>query len=392
MAQSPTPARRVTVSVDTPYDVVIGAGVLNGVGAVVRGASPGGSRVVLASDAGLPAQTVEAASASLRSAGFAVTVHELIADEQHKSIEEYGRLVAAMTQAKLERGEALVALGGGVVGDLAGFAAATYRRGVAFVQCPTTLLAMVDASVGGKTGINLRVGGAVRKNMAGAFHQPHAVLADVETLGTLGERHLRAGLAECVKHALMAGPLGDPGLYDVTAHAGGLLGDVNRLVDLIARNVALKGRVVALDPREEAPDAQGGRALLNLGHTFGHAFEPVARACGVLADGRELPAPLHHGESVALGLVAATTAAEWMGLSPTVNALALRGVLASLGLPVRARGLGPMEALVEAMAHDKKAMGGVQRLVLPTAGFACKVVASPPRQAVEAGIDAILSP
>lgn len=392
MAQGSTPVRRVTVSVQTPYDVDIGAGVLSGLGHAVRGASPGGSRVVLAVDAGLPEATVEAAASPLRSSGFTVIRHALIADEHHKSIEELARLLGAMAGCKLERGEPLVALGGGVVGDLAGFAAASYRRGVPFIQCPTTLLAMVDASVGGKTGINLRVGDVVRKNMAGAFHQPHAVLADVETLRTLGERHLRAGLAECVKHALLSGPLGDPTLFDVTTRAAAEVANVDGLVELIARNVALKARVVEADPREEAPDAVGGRALLNLGHTFGHAFEPVEGACGVLADGRILPAPMHHGEAVALGLIAATTAAELMGMAPTVSSSALRTLLTSLGLPVRARGLPSMGVLAEAMTNDKKAIGGVQRLVLPTKGFACKVVASPPRQAVEAGIDAILSP
>jgi len=390
MGEGCTPFRRVAVSVERPYEVVIGAGVLGELGATVRRASPGGARAVVAFDEGLPRSTVELATESIRDAGFAVTEHGLIADEGNKSIEEFSRLLSVMTAVKLERNEVVVSLGGGVVGDLAGFAAAAYRRGVWCTQCPTTLLSMVDASVGGKTGINVRVGGSLRKNMAGAFHQPYEVLADVSTLRSLGDRHFRAGLAECVKHGLLSGPMGDPGLFEAMTR-GITADDSAGLVELIARNVAVKARIVGADPREEAPDAAGGRALLNLGHTFGHAFEPVERACGVLADGVELPAPMHHGEAVSLGLIAATAASEAMGLTPTVSTRELRVVLGELGLPVKACGLPGVEELIEAMSHDKKALGGVQRLVLPTAGYACRVIASPPRQAVEAGLRAVIA-
>lgn len=391
---SSTPIHRVAVRVESPYDVVIGEGVLSGLGQAARTACPTAKKAMLAFDLGLRETTVNIARQSLRDAGFTPAEHGLIASEEHKSIERFERLLAAMTDAKLERGEPVVALGGGVVGDLAGFAAASYRRGVPFIQCPTTLLSMVDASVGGKTGVNIRsTGGILRKNMVGAFHQPRCVLADVATLRSLPPRHFRAGLAECVKHALLAGPLGMGDLLAfLRLNAAPLAaGMASLLAELVARNVAIKAKVVESDPREESSDDVGGRALLNLGHTFGHAFEPVPSARGVLADGTELPAPLHHGEAVALGMLSATIAANELGLSPTISYPELTSLLTTLGLPVRARGLPDSSELLATMSHDKKATGGRMRLILPTRDHACRVVADPPQQAILAGIDGILT-
>src|SRR3954463_12567837 len=212
------------------YEVLIGPGLLAGVGDVVHNATgaPRGARVMLACDDGLPGSTRGAVEASLRAAGYQ-TQHELIkAAETNKSISRAHELLARLAATKHERGEPLVALGGGIVGDLAGFAAAVYRRGIPLIQCPTTLLAMVDASVGGKTAVNLLLAGErssdLQKNMVGAFHQPRAVVIDTRVLDSLPERFFRAGLAECVKHGMIAGDWKDPGLLDWTAaHADALL-------------------------------------------------------------------------------------------------------------------------------------------------------------------------
>jgi 3-dehydroquinate synthetase len=290
-----------------------------------------------------------------------------------------------------------------VVGDLAGFAAASYRRGVPVIQCPTTLLAMVDASVGGKTGVNLDLGTAeapdLKKNAVGAFHQPSLVLVDTDSLGSLAPRHLRAGLAECIKHGLIAADAGDPGLLEWTgANLERLLGlDQGLVTELVTRNVAVKARIVVGDEREEA--SSGGRALLNLGHTFGHAIETLARLSfegpgrvyreGTGPGGDRRATLLLHGEAVGLGLVAAATCSAKLGLCPMGLVEQVRDLLTRAGLPTTVVGLPSDEAIITLMGHDKKAMGGVMRLVLPVGGGRAKVVANPALGAVVAGLAAI---
>lgn len=372
------------------YDVHVGPGVLATLGPRTRervGTRP--KRTLLVHDAGVPASPVAAARVSLAAAGFSVSVASVPADENHKTLDTLERLCIAMASAKLERGEPVIALGGGIVGDVAGFAASVYRRGVPVVQCPTTLLSMVDASVGGKTGVNLDLGDgrASKKNLLGTFHQPSLVLADVDALRSLAPRQLRCGLAECIKHGLLAADCGDADLLDwIDANLARVLAlDAAALTELVSRNVAIKARVVAGDEREEAEDG-GGRALLNLGHTFGHAIEPLKN---LSPDGEVKNAPLQHGEAVSLGLVAACHCAAAMGLCGHDIPTRVIALLARAGLPTSVRNLPPTDDLIEAMSHDKKVLGGVLRLVLPVGPGRCRVVTDAPRDAVRAAIDSL---
>jgi 3-dehydroquinate synthase len=293
-----------------------------------------------------------------------------------------------MTAARHERTQPLVALGGGLVGDLAGFTAATYRRGVPLIQCPTTLLAMADASIGGKTGVNIDLGGegGLKKNMAGAFHQPALVLIDPDLLRSLAPRQFRAGLAECVKHGLIGAAAGDPGLFRWTAeHLVGLLAlDPPCVAELVARNIAVKAAIASPDEREERPD--GGRILLNLGHTFAHAIETLPH---LTPDGDPTKAPLLHGEAVALGLVAAAETARELDLCGAAEVDQLLSVLSRSGLPVEINGLPPAARLIELMGFDKKVASGRLRLVLPTGTGHATVVSNPPIAAINAGLEAI---
>jgi len=372
------------------YDVDVGSGTLSSVGSLTRRrVGPRASRAMLVRDAGLPASLVDGARASLTAAGFSVSEASVVADEQHKTLATLETLCVAMARAKLERAEPVVALGGGIVGDAAGFAASVYRRGVPIIQCPTTLLAMVDASVGGKTGVNLDLadGKPSKKNLLGAFHQPSLVIADVDALRSLPRRQLRCGLAECIKHGLLAAEFADAELLNwIDANLSLLLSlDGVALVELVARNIAIKAKVVASDEREEAEDG-GGRALLNLGHTFGHAIEPIKT---LSPDGDAGNAPLHHGEAVALGLVAACRCAASMNLVPISVAERVVSLLTRAGLPTHVQGLPPTDAIVEAMSHDKKVLGGVLRLVLPVGEGRCRVVTDAPPAAVRAAIDSL---
>jgi 3-dehydroquinate synthase len=266
------------------------------------------------------------------------------AGEQHKTLATIGIIYDALLAAGLDRKGTIVALGGGVVGDMAGFAAATYMRGVDFVQCPTSLLAMVDASVGAKTGVDLPQG----KNLVGAFKQPQAVLADVSTLQTLPPEEFASGLAEVVKHGLIANPnllkrleTGDWRLQ------GGDQSPVSNLQSLLVEAIQVKRDVVQEDPFE-----QRRRATLNLGHTFGHAIEQVSGYT------------IRHGEGVAMGLVAAANLSARLEhcdpeLQPRIEALLTR-----LHLPTRIPANLPHEALFRAMGSDKKKAAGQLRFVL----------------------------
>jgi 3-dehydroquinate synthase len=279
---------------------------------------------------------------SLKDAGIEPIVALLPAGEDHKSLADLLPIYDKILSAKIERSTPILALGGGVVGDMAGFVAATILRGVPFVQVPTTLLAMVDASVGGKTGVNHSTG----KNLIGAFHQPIGVLIDPLTLQTLPARELRGGLAECIKHEIIRD---SQGFADLEAHIGKALAlDMDYLTDLIAHNVAIKARVVEADPLE-----RGERAHLNFGHTFGHAIETVSRHS------------YSHGESVALGMCAASFMAKSLGMIDDSAHHRIVSVIDRAGLPTGGLKLD-VEEVVQAMAFDKKVAAGKVRFVLPT--------------------------
>jgi 3-dehydroquinate synthase len=261
--------------------------------------------------------------------------------EQHKTLHTAGWVFDALAGQKMNRDATVLALGGGVVGDIAGFAAASYQRGIGYVQFPTTLLAQVDSSVGGKTGVN-HAGG---KNLVGAFYQPLCVIADTDTLATLPDRELRAGLAEVIKY----GCVWDPLLFDWLDDNMDLLlaRDVDALTYAIGRSCEIKATVVATDERE-----QNLRAILNFGHTFGHAIEAATGFTAYL-----------HGEAVGLGMLIAAGLSRRLELIDTATADRLRDILAKAGLPTEAPRIGAAKAL-ELMQMDKKVLAGSLRLVL----------------------------
>ena len=262
--------------------------------------------------------------------------------EAHKTFANVGRALEALAELGATRDACVIALGGGVVGDLAGFSAACWMRGIDFIQMPTTLLAMVDSSVGGKTGVNLPAG----KNLAGAFHQPRAVVADLDTLTTLPEREYRAGLAEVVKGAA----IGDAAFFAwLEQHAAALAArDPASVAEAIARKVQYKAGVVARDETE-----QGERALLNLGHTFGHAIETAGNYTAVL-----------HGEGVAIGMRLAAQLSERLGLSQPADSARLQRLLEQLGLPSAIPPGMDAQQLLALMRLDKKNSAGQLRLIL----------------------------
>jgi len=285
--------------------------------------------------------------AGLTAAGFSVQSAVLPPGETTKTLAQAERLYDAMLRADVDRGSIVVALGGGVVTDLAGFVAATYMRGIAWIALPTSLLGQVDASVGGKTAVDH----PECKNLVGAFHAPAAVLADVRTLATLPDEELRTGLAEVVKHAVIR----DAALMDlVESHTDALLmSDPVTLEEVVARNIRIKVDVVAADEREA-----GLRRILNYGHTVGHAI-----AIALLAAGR----PTTHGRAVALGMVAEARLAARRGLLDPATVDRLGRLLARLGLPTTLADLPDADRLLDLLRHDKKAEGGRLRFVLPTA-------------------------
>ncbi|RMH28172.1 MAG: 3-dehydroquinate synthase [Planctomycetota bacterium] len=388
-------AREVRVELgERAYTVHIGPGALLSVPAEIRkrlGTTP--RRAFVVRDSGVPAVFFDELAALLSDAELAVSSIELVPTEQSKSIATLERVLAAMASSGHSRADPVVALGGGIVGDLAGFAAASYQRGVPVVQCPTTLLAMVDASVGGKTGVNLRVandtGDRLLKNFVGAFHQPLTVAADTRVLMSLPDRHRRAGLAECVKHAMIALGITGADLMSETRAAmpGVLAGEEDAYGRLIERSVALKGEVVRRDERESIAGLGGVRMLLNLGHTFGHAIETIPN----LSPNPAYPelAPLHHGEAVGLGLLAACRCAERLGMCEPGVGDEVLGILDMIGLPSTVRDLPDTDEVRSRMGADKKAAGGKLRLVLPEGRGRCRVVTNPDETAVAAGIDAI---
>lgn len=372
------------------YEVLVGANLLAQLGPLLNTLVGPGRRAFLVYDENLPHEHVAEASRSLAHHGYSVSSASVVATELEKSIESAHRVLQELSVTRHERRDLVVALGGGIVGDLAGFVAATYRRGVPVVQVPTTLLAMVDASVGGKTGVNLATERGLLKNFVGAFHQPILVAADVRTLDTLPDRHLRAGLAECVKHALIASTCGDPDLLPFTRGAlpAALARDADALAELVARSVALKARVIADDPREEKPsiDGQGlSRMLLNLGHTFAHAIETLP---SVSIDCADTPGLLH-GEAVALGLLAACAAGESLGVTAAETTTIARELITAAGLPTKVRELPPSDEIARRMLDDKKTADGQLRLVLPTSPGQATILSGASLDAAAKGVEAI---
>lgn len=263
--------------------------------------------------------------------------------ETSKSLEVYGRVLDFLAEHRLDRGGLVIAIGGGVVGDLGGFAAASYLRGIDTIQVPTSLLAMVDSSVGGKTGINLTAG----KNLVGAFHQPRHVFIGTDMLATLPQRQFAAGMAEVIKNGL----LGNAALFEELEAGPALTASSPSLGSVVRRCCADKARIVKADERELA--ATGGRALLNLGHTFAHAIERVAGYGTYL-----------HGEAVAVGLVGAARLSVDLGLLDAGDVSRVETVLLKHDLPIRlSRPLGT-EALIDAMQRDKKVRAGMPRFVV----------------------------
>jgi 3-dehydroquinate synthase len=343
------PEAPVTVHVslgDRAYDIRIGPGLLDTAGERIAALAPGAACAVV-TDETVGALHGAALAASLGRAGIRHEVVTVPAGEGSKSYACLQEVCDGILAARMERGDLVVALGGGVVGDLAGFAAAIVRRGMRFVQVPTTLLAQVDSSVGGKTGINSRHG----KNLVGAFHQPSLVLADSGVLDTLAPREFRAGYAEVVKYGL----IGDAAFF---AWLEGAWRDVfaggSARTRAIQTSCAAKAAVVVRDEKEE-----GDRALLNLGHTFAHAFERITRYDG---------ARLVHGEAVAIGLACAFAFSARLGLCAGQDAGRVAGHLRSVGLPTRIRDIpgweaGP-EAILDAMYQDKKVKRGALTFIL----------------------------
>ena len=322
------------------YDIQIGGGLVARAGEF---AAPilKQKRVVIVTDVQVARWYLDELQQSLRAAGIASDAIALPAGEATKSFGELEQLCDRLLDLKIERSTTLVALGGGVIGDLTGFAASIVLRGVDFIQVPTTLLAQVDSSVGGKTGINVAQG----KNLIGSFYQPRLVLADIEVLDTLPRRELLAGYAEVVKYGL----INDPAFFAwCEGHGAGIIsGEASACRTAIAASCRAKAAIVGADERES-----GARALLNLGHTFGHALEAE---CGYADD-------LLHGEAVAIGMVMAYDLSARLGLCPLEDAARVQRHLASLGLPTSPSWIDGRSwssaRLIEHMSQDKKVKDG----------------------------------
>lgn len=336
---------RVEVSLgERSYEILIDRGLIPKLGTLVRQALPKAQRALIITDTNVASKYGAMAKASLEQAGFATMMAKVPAGEASKSLAQAYNLYTACINAQLERSSVIIAVGGGVVGDLAGFVAATFLRGIPYVQVPTTLLAQVDSSVGGKTGVDLPQG----KNLVGAFHQPALVVADLDALATLPRRELIAGLAEVVKHAVIR----DAGflrfLEDNMESVLSLEPAIMRLV--VENNCRIKADVVANDERES-----GLREILNFGHTVGHAVEASMGFGGWL-----------HGECVAVGMVAAVRIArQSMILQDAELPSRLEALLTKLGLPVRLPEGMNYEKLEPLMQVDKKVDAGKIRWVLP---------------------------
>ncbi|EAQ01584.1 3-dehydroquinate synthase [Pseudooceanicola batsensis HTCC2597] len=365
-----------TVQVDLgarSYAIHIGEGLLSDAGDYI-GPMLSRPRVAILTDETVAGTHLAAFEAGLAAEGIETAALALPAGEATKGWEQFSRAVEWLLEQRVERRDVVVALGGGVIGDLAGFAAAVLRRGVRFVQVPTTLLAQVDSSVGGKTGINAPQG----KNLIGAFHQPSLVLADIDALATLPARDFLAGYGEVVKYGL----LGDADFFHWLEDNGQALarGDTAARIHAVRRSCEMKAAIVARDETE-----QGDRALLNLGHTFCHALE---RATGYSDR-------LLHGEGVAIGCALAFELSSRLELCPQEDPSRVRAHLAAMGMKTDLADipgdLPPAEALYDLMGQDKKVMDGQIRFVLARGIGRAFVTADAPREKVVALLDEALS-
>jgi 3-dehydroquinate synthase len=349
--RSPDPTVVQVALDERSYGIVIGRGLLTSLGARIQ-ALRAGAKIAIVTDETVARHHLAAAEAALTGAGIVVSSVKVPAGESSKSFRQFERVCDALLAAKIERGDLVVALGGGVVGDLAGFAASVIRRGVDYVQVPTTLLAQVDSSVGGKTAINARQG----KNLVGAFYQPILVVADTALLDTLPEREFRAGYAEVVKYGL----LGDAAFFewlDATwrdVFAGGNSSASFAREHAIAVSCRAKAAIVARDERET-----GDRMLLNLGHTFGHAFEAAAGFSDRLL----------HGEAVGLGMALAFEFSARRGLIEQAAADRVIAHLAAVGLPTHVRDVAGgnwpgIDTMMDLISQDKKVKRGQLTFIL----------------------------
>ena len=347
-AQAPEPATGVRVAIaGRPYDVLIGPALLTTAADLIS-KHLGPARCAIVSDDNVASYHLEGLAADLKAQGLLAGTRILRAGEASKSFAVLEDLCESLLAMRLERGDLVLALGGGVIGDLAGFAASITRRGIRYVQLPTTLLAQVDSSVGGKTAINATRG----KNLIGAFHQPCLVLADIDVLATLPERQFRAGYAEAAKYAM----LGDADYFDwLEANRAAVFGkEPAALTQAIKVAVAGKAAIVARDETET-----GERMLLNLGHTFGHALEAWAGYSDKLL----------HGEAIAIGISLAFQLSQQLGFCDAASAERVRRHLAATGLPTQVKDIPGndwprTDTLLGLMAQDKKVRGGELTLIL----------------------------
>ena len=329
---------------DTSYDILIGRGLLADLPALLLRHCPTHA-YALVTDSHVEGLYATPLAARLRGAGLTVEVYAFPAGERHKTRDSWVAISDRMLTGHLGRDCAVIALGGGVVGDVAGFIAATYLRGVPYVQVPTSLLAMIDSSIGGKTGVDT----SADKNLIGAFHQPRLVVADLDALATLPPAHLAAGMAEAVKH----GAIADAAYFAFldAERASIRRRDAPTLERVVARSVEIKAAVVADDEREA-----GRRAVLNFGHTIGHAVESVSRF------------EMLHGQAVAVGMAHEARLAERLGIAEPGTAARITAALTGYGLSLElpgGAGTAGINALLEAMRQDKKTRGGAIRFALP---------------------------
>ena len=341
----------VHVAASREYDVLIGRGLLDRLGETVKSTTKAQTAVVVAGDIVSPLYGARA-MASLEAAGLRTLSCVLPHGEQHKTLETYGGLLRFLSENRLTRTDVLIALGGGVTGDLTGFAAATYQRGMPYVQVPTTLLAAVDSSVGGKTAVDLPTG----KNQVGAFYQPSAVLCDPDLMDTLPESEFRCGTAEVIKY----GMLGSRDFFESLERHGVR----DRLKDVICTCVRMKRDIVHEDEFD-----RGQRQLLNLGHSFGHAVEACSRFS------------ILHGEAVAIGMAIITRAAVRRGDCPPEALDRLLALLQRCGLPTETD--YSADELFAALGTDKKLTGSTMHLVIPEDIGRCRIEAMPLAEAKE---------
>lgn len=368
-ARGPSTMRTIAVKLGTrSYPILISSGLLDELGHHARAAAgESAKQIVIVSNATVDSICGGRAARSLARADFRVHRFSVSDGERFKNLRSAESLYAFLIERRIERSDVIVALGGGVVGDLAGFVAATYLRGIRLIHVPTTLLAQIDSSVGGKTGVNHALG----KNLIGAFHQPSLVVIDPDLLRTLPPRQLRAGLFEAIKY----GVIRDRRLFDRIARNVEELKklDSTELEHLIARCCAIKAGVVQSDEREG-----GLRKILNFGHTVGHALEAVTRYRRFL-----------HGEAVAYGMRAASRIAERMELLSTGDRASIEAGIASIGRLPRANTLAPSDIL-SAMHRDKKVEGGRTAFVLPVEIGKVVIRSDVPPQVVRAALEDIL--